>query len=235
MTFGDPRSPRSLSYKMRSRRDVALRSLIENISVQKGGVKIIDLGGSLDYWRRVGFKFLQRNRGAITLVNLDPTELTADDTPENLFESRQADACNLSEFDDASFDLAHSNSVIEHVGSWSNMKAFAKELRRVGESYYVQTPYFWFPIDPHFYALPMFHWMPHSMRLKLLNRLALAHAGKIASVDMANEVIEHTRLLDTSQFDFLFPDATLKFERFIGLPKSMIATRISHGLSKISR
>ena len=32
-------------------------------------------------------------------------------------------------------------------------------------------------------------------------------------------------LIDASQFRALFPDAPLRFERFVGLPKSLIAIR----------
>ena len=220
MTFGD-----SISYRLRSKRDVALRELIETIHRTNGSVRIVDLGGSVNYWRRVGFEFLVNNGARIAVVNLDESELIPADAPHDVFEFTFADACGLPQFGDAQFDLAHSNSVIEHVGSWSRMKDFAREMRRVGKSYYVQTPYYWFPVDPHFYKFPLFHWLPRPTRAALLNALPLAHAGRIPGVDMANEVLEHTQLLDYRQFRFLFPDSTLRFERIAGLPKSMIATR----------
>jgi hypothetical protein len=221
MTFGD-----SISYRLRSKRDVALREHIETIHRTNGSVRIVDLGGSVNYWRRVGFEFLVNNGARIAVVNLDESELIPADAPHDVFEFTFADACGLPEFADAQFDLAHSNSVIEHVGSWSRMKDFAREMRRVGKSYYVQTPYYWFPVDPHFYKFPLFHWLPRPARVALLNTLPLAHAGRIPGVDMANEVLEHTQLLDCRQFRFLFPDSTLRFERIAGLPKSMIATRL---------
>src|SRR3546814_2616362 len=86
-----------------------------------------------------------------------------------------------------SFDIAHSNSVIEHVITWDNMKNFARETRRVAAWHYVQTPYFWFPVDPHFYKLPFYHWLPRPLRAKLLMRLPLAHAGKISTLERSEE------------------------------------------------
>jgi hypothetical protein len=42
---------------------------------------------------------------------------------------------------------------------------------------------------------------------------------------MLYDVVDQARLLDAQQFRHLFPDAKLSFERFCGLPKSMIAIR----------
>ena len=77
------------------------------------------------------------------------------------------DARQVQEFSDFAFDLAHSNSVIEHVGRWRDMAAMVLEVRRVARSYFAQTPYFWFPREPHA-RFPMLHWMPESWRYRIL-------------------------------------------------------------------
>lgn len=43
-------------------------------------------------------------------------------------------------FEDQSFDLVYSNSVIEHLGTWEKQQAFAAEARRVGRGYWIPTP-----------------------------------------------------------------------------------------------
>ena len=71
----------------------------------------------------------------------------------------------------------------------------------------------------------MFHWLPRPVRARLLTQFPIAYAGRIQSRDAAYEAVDHARLLDAEQFRLLFPDAQVSFERFYGLPKSMIAIR----------
>jgi SAM-dependent methyltransferase len=65
-------------------------------------------------------------------------------------------------FGDGEFDLAYSSSVIEHVDPAART-AFAAELKRVGRGFYVQTPAWSFPIEPHA-LLPFAHWLPVTAR-----------------------------------------------------------------------
>jgi SAM-dependent methyltransferase len=65
-------------------------------------------------------------------------------------------------FADGEFDLAYCSSVIEHIAR-EDRPAFAAELRRVARGWYVQTPAFSFPIEPHA-LLPFAHWLPVRLR-----------------------------------------------------------------------
>jgi SAM-dependent methyltransferase len=65
-------------------------------------------------------------------------------------------------FDDGAFDLAYCSSVIEHIAP-ADRAAFAAELRRVARGWYVQTPAFSFPLEPHA-LLPFAHWLPARLR-----------------------------------------------------------------------
>lgn len=60
------------------------------------------------------------------------------------------------------WDLVYCNSVIEHVPP-ARRAAFAAELRRVGRGWYVQTPAWSFPLEPHA-LLPFAHWLPSRLR-----------------------------------------------------------------------
>ena len=65
-------------------------------------------------------------------------------------------------FEDGEFDLAYCSSVIEHVAP-CDREAFAREVRRVAHGWYVQTPAFSFPVEPHA-LLPAAHWLPARVR-----------------------------------------------------------------------
>ena len=65
-------------------------------------------------------------------------------------------------FADGEFDLAYCSSVIEHVAP-PDRAAFAREVRRVARGWYVQTPAYSFPLEPHA-LLPFAHWLPPRLR-----------------------------------------------------------------------
>jgi SAM-dependent methyltransferase len=73
-----------------------------------------------------------------------------------------ADATLRLPFDDGAFDLAYSNSVVEHLPP-ARRPTFAREIMRVARGWWVQTPAFSFPIEPHS-LLPAAHWLPPALR-----------------------------------------------------------------------
>ncbi len=118
-------------------------------------------------------------------------------------------------FADREFDVAFSNSVVEHVPR-ALQPAFAAEIRRVAERYYVQTPNKWFPIEPH-YQLPLFQFLPERARRALNARYTLGWQAK--------GEWEEITLLSARDLRRLFPDAEIHRERVLGLTKSLIAVR----------
>jgi SAM-dependent methyltransferase len=93
---------------------------------------------------------------------LDVTGLDLQPRPEYPGPFVQADAAAGLPFRDGEFDLVYCSSVIEHVPP-PRREAFAAELRRVGRGFYVQTPAFSFPVEPHA-LLPFAHWLPIALR-----------------------------------------------------------------------
>ena len=216
----DRSNPDSLAMRFRRARARRVVELITAVHAERGACRILDLGGEADYWRLFDRGFLHSKAVAILLVN--PAPQAVDDP---MFATRVGDACSLPELEAGAFDLVHSNSVIEHVGDWSRMEAFAAEVRRLAPRYYVQTPYFYFPVEPHF-SEPFFHWRSEQARARMLMKKRRGwYAQKACDVGEAMHVVQHARLLDKTQFRFLFPDAEHVDERAAGLTKSLIALR----------
>lgn len=222
--LADTRDQRSLSTRFRQRRDVLLRQFIARLRAEtEGPLRILDIGGTLSYWQRVDFDFIEANDLEITCSNLEAGEF-GDVALNPRFKLHVGDARHLP-FADNAFHMVHSNSVIEHVGRFNDMAAYADEVRRLAPAYYVQTPYCWFPVDPHFYRMPFFHWLPESVRLKLVRTFKLGWARPVSDVAHGMRIVESAVLLDRLRFRTLFPDAKILFERVVGLPKSLLALR----------
>lgn len=216
-----------LSARFRDARNTELRAFISRLKASRsadGPFRIADLGGTFAYWKKVGLDFLERNDIVVTCINSVESELGKAAAGDRL-RAETGNACDLNGYADNSFDLVHSNSVIEHVGRFPEMLAFAHEVRRLAPAYYVQTPYAGFPIDPHSPRLPFYHWLPESLRLKAQRCLKVGWSPPVKDVAHAMRHLDNVVLLERARFHYLFPDAHHRFERLLLLPKSMIAER----------
>jgi len=168
--------------------------------------RILDIGsgsgGALAVYNRAN---------AITAVDL---ERWPDDPNRPNVEFVQGNGCAL-QFSDQTFDVAFSNSVIEHMDA-EDQRRFAHEVRRVAGRYYVQTPNKWFPIEPH-YQLPLFQFLPRALQRRLVARFQLGWQAK--------GEMETIRLLTARELRRLFPDAEIHRERMFGFTKSLMAVR----------
>lgn len=211
----------SLEFRFRARRFAQVRSLIDAVIAERGFCRIVDLGGTEKYWL-IGEDFIRahRTRLSIALVNNESGSVH----DRGLFEFVHASATDPHLFAGRNFDLVHSNSVIEHVGRWPDMQAFAANVRRLAPRYFIQTPNYWFPYEPHF-RFPGFQYLPESARRALIMRYALGFFRRIEHHAEARDIIEHHRLLGSRQMSRLFPDARVTFEKVAGLNKSIMATR----------
>jgi hypothetical protein len=216
----DYSNPNSLGSRFRRKRAQALLGVIDRIHRERGRVNILDIGGWPSYWQTISLDELRKRNCHIHLVNIEDPG-----SPGDIFSSSAGDGRSL-DFPDDSFDLVHANSVIEHVGTWRDMKAFAGEVSRLAPAFFIQTPAFGFPIEPH-YGLPFIHWLAPQMRTSLLRHMRLGRWDKTPDVGEATRLIEDSSLLTRAQFASLFADARIETERFCGLSKSYAAIRES--------
>jgi SAM-dependent methyltransferase len=115
---------------------------------------------------RPGARVIDVGCGALGLRALEPqldvTGVDMYDQPAYPGPFVCADVVDGLPFADGEFDLAYCSSVIEHVAP-ERRRAFAAEVRRVGRGWFVQTPAYSFPIEPHS-LLPGAHWLPPGVR-----------------------------------------------------------------------
>ena len=160
-----------------------------------------------------GMRVVDVGCGALGLRGLEPgLDITGVDLvarPQYPGPFVRADATKRLPFEDGAFDLAYSSSVIEHVAP-AERTAFASEIARVARGFFVQTPAWSFPIEPHA-LLPFAHWLAPTLRRPYWR---LGAAGSW----------EDIALLRRAELEALF-GAPAHAERFGGLVKSWIALR----------
>jgi Methyltransferase domain len=216
-------NPKSMSSRFRKKRFGHIETLIRDVLKYKDEARILDIGGRRDYWQMLAPDLT--GRVILTISNL-AVEIDIGKQENDPIDVRYvvADACHMPEFPDGSFDLAHSNSVIEHVGSLHNMVRFSDEVRRVGNGYYVQTPNLWFPIEPHF-GVPFLHWLPAPTRARLVSRYRIGFGARVSDYREALDKVDHIQIINEFAVRNLFPDAEIRRERFALLVKSVTAIR----------
>lgn len=230
IALGDPRhveagsrrdwlafAPQSSSNPFRAKR-VAL--VAEMAAQTTGKCRIIDLGGTPDFWTPWKDLF-DWSRTEILCVNLDPAHAIDRGKVKGIC----ADATALPHAL-RGFDLAFSNSLIEHIRPEWRI-AFADEVRRIAKRYVVQTPDYWCPIEPHA-RLPVLHWLPRPAARRILMAKAWGFLPQATSESHAEETLRSMELLTGADMRKLFPDAEVRRERFVGIPKALLAVRGHH-------
>jgi SAM-dependent methyltransferase len=178
--------------------------------------RVLDVGGTAFFWMlaaKLGYPL-----PILTLLNHLP--YSGGPSWASLI---RADARELP-FPDQSFDLAFSNSVIEHLGTFKSQEKMAAEIRRVARAYWVQTPDIRFPIEPHYLA-PFVHWVPCRYRARAAQLTPWALMQKPSSAQIRERIAE-IRLLGPGELQGMFPGGRVISERFLGLPKSLVATSL---------
>jgi hypothetical protein len=208
----NPDRENSFNQRFRAKRFAFFKNLLEPNYKDKP-IKILDIGGTQSYWERMHFTNV--SNVFVTLLNLKTMPVNY-----NNFTSVKGDACNLSEFEDKHFDVVFSNSVIEHLFTLENQQKMAAEVRRVGKNYYVQTPNYYFPFEPH-WLRPFFHYLPFGMKVWLTQNFNMGHYPKSPHKEAAIQRVNEVRLLTPKDMRSLFPDGKLYREKFFGLTKSI--------------
>ena len=211
LRYADNKNPASVASSFRNKR---LHLFLECCKQLPRPIRIIDIGGTIDFWKN-NVKDLPHFD--IWLINLEDVHT---DIPN--LHCLKGDATNLSAFANQSFDIAFSNSVIEHLYTWENQCKMAGEVTRVAKYHFIQTPNYWFPIEPH-WVLPFFQYLPKFVRILLTRMGKWGHIDKAPDLNEAKRQVSEIQLLSKRQMQKLFPESFIYAEKFMGLNKSFVA------------
>jgi hypothetical protein len=203
-------SPMSLGGNARRRRWELFTELFPDFCE----MQVLDLGGTIEAWRRAPVRPRR-----VVVLNL---EVEDDQEPPDWASHVQGDACAPPEaVSGAQYDLVFSNAVLEHVGGHSARQRFAETVYRLADRHWIQTPYRYFPIEPH-WLFPGFQFLPVSTRALLARRWPLVHTPPTDEHDALNAAL-WVELISQTEMAYYFPDSRILRERFVGLTKSLIA------------
>jgi hypothetical protein len=214
--IADPYAPGSLAARARARRWESFLGRFPTFEE----MSVLDVGGDARYWASAPARPRR-------LVLLNREAYALDANVAEAVETVQGDACDPPpSLEDEGFDLVYSNSVIEHVGGAWRRHAFAESVHRLGRHHWIQTPYRYFPIEPH-WVFPGLQFMPLAARA-LVDRTWPLRASRAIdpAADPRRQAVDFAlgvELLSKTEMRHLFPASEIVEERFAGLTKSLIA------------
>jgi hypothetical protein len=175
----------------------------------KQNASVLDLGGQPATWDHGFVPPLD-----LTILNLPDTVKQRGNFRGHKITYVEGDACHSPGYQNLAFDVVFSNSVIEHVGGLDRRAEFAREVIRLGQSFWVQTPSVWFPIEAHT-GMPFWWFYPSVVRSLILKRW-------YRKLPKWTEMVQGTTVVHKRELKRLFPGARILVERVWGIPKSYI-------------
>lgn len=208
-------SPASVGARLRLRRWERFTTIFPDIA----DMKVLDVGGTAESWLRAPVR-----PGHVVVLNLTEPGVSGEDwlTPVT------GDACDArGALEDAgapvAYDLVFSNSLLEHVGGHAQRSRLAEQIRQAAPRHWVQTPYRYFPIEPH-WLFPGMQFLPMALRARIAERWPLVHTRPASRAEAMADV-QWTELVGMTEMGAYFPGSEILKERVLGLTKSMIAVR----------
>lgn len=192
-------------------------------ATRRDGLRVLDLGGSYEYWEPLLTLLPSGLLRSVRILNLPPVEeqvLTCCGIPLTL---RAGDARDPAL--EGGFDLVHSNSLLEHVGSDRDQQLVADNTMRLGTWWWVQAPSRHCPVEPHF-GFPFYNHLPIRVQVALHRRFDLGHMPREPDRQRAERDCASIRLVDRTRMRSLFPGCELLVERLGPFVKSYVATNL---------
>jgi ubiquinone/menaquinone biosynthesis C-methylase UbiE len=199
---------RNFSHRSRTRKF----ELCDAIFQPRPEDRVLDVGASGDVFTQYTFEDVYQYPERIVGGGYELHEVTS--ARQHYPQPRYVvfDGCALP-FPDQSFDLVFSNAVIEHILGDGRQERFAQEIMRVGKSWFVTTPNYWYPLESH-YHLPFIQFMPRTLQREY-NRLLGTHIPK--------GTVQELGLLSARELRRLFPSGRVAHVRVTFWPETLVA------------
>lgn len=195
------------------------------------GAKILDLGGGNGKYIN---SILPKNQNFdVTISDILADDLTY--AKENYgYKTIPLSESKRLPFEDNEFDIVFCNSVIEHVTipkneiwslkstkkfkklSFESQKEFAKEINRIGKTYFVQTPNKFFIIESHSWLPGLIVLLPRTVQISIIHFFNKFWPKKTAP---------DWNLLTFKEMQIIFPNAEIYREKSLGFTKSLMAVK----------
>jgi hypothetical protein len=190
--------------------------------------KILDLGGG----NGRHFASISAHRSNVWVADISHAAL--EEAKQQGFNTLAIEENERLPFPDQFFDVVFCSSAIEHAtipknrlisvrtnegfrrAAFQQQIAFAGEIDRVGRRYFVQTPHRYFPIETHTWLPVLVVFLPRTLQIRLIDFMNSWWPKKTRP---------DWNLLTRAQMRQLFPDARIVTERWLGVPKSIIAIK----------
>lgn len=205
--IADPAEQKSIGTTLRARRWELFQQRFPDIE----NMRVIDLGGTVKHWETSPVR-----PASVVVVNLLPEVSDVDG-----IRAVQGDACSRHpDLAGEEFDLVYSNSLIEHVGGHARRCDFADNVRSLAPHHWVQTPYRYFPIEPH-WIFPGLQFLPQAARAKAIRHWPLAPT-RLNAEQALRDVLE-VELVSRAEMKYYFPNSEILSERVLLMTKSLVA------------
>jgi len=205
---------KDFSHRSRTKKFALLRLLFR----PQPEDRVLDIGASGDVFLRYTFEDIYPYPQRIIAGGHDFREILSARRHYPPPQYVVFDGCRLP-FPDKSFDLVFSNAVIEHILGEDRQTRFAEEIMRVGKSWFVTTPNYWYPFESH-YHLPFIQFLPRAAQREY-NRLLGTHIPKGQRQELG--------LLSARQLRSLFPSSRILKVRVTFWPETLVACYFEPG------
>lgn len=199
---------RSFSHKSRTKKF----QLFEALYRPRPEDRVLDIGASGKVFLRYTFEDVYPYPSRIVAGGYDLGEVRSARQAYPVSAYVVFDGCSLP-FPDKSFDIVFSNAVVEHILGPGRQEQFAREVMRVGKSWFITTPNYWYPFESH-YHLPFIQFMPEGLQ-RGYNSLLGSHIPKGQTQELG--------LLSASGLRKLFPTSRIEKVRVTFWPETLVA------------